>query len=477
MNYSFIFKKPQLHHLFLLVVGLIPLLSIYLTLSDIFRQSSDWLMINGLISFTCFLIAGGTFLAFLSKKQIDLIALFCAILCTSLFWLNLYFDRPEVRAEWIKNAYLTDYISYKSWEIHTDFLNEKIKDEILKDEVFIRQMMEKMSLDSSYEWQQVAKGIYQEKYKDYGLMLLLALRYQGKSDQQILEMPYSQELLLAVFFNELKPVYVGNNVAIPTWAKTLLRQKPAGIFKEGAVNQALWRALAPKISSQIENMGIFSCEIFLYLLTQIPTKMDESEFSKLMAHWIKLKPTYRTEILDLAEKRNKIYAIGQKISKNDTLFIDLQSYSSTNALSLIEPLVISAGFIPTLISENNLSNKNCLVFDFKSDVDLIHSEKVSIYEDVAKTRTKRSTGKYHITTTETYYEKKYKGSEQQDTYSYFYKIKFKTKENSFFTDSILTYDYLPHQYFDEQTKDYTIDYEQRARDEYWIYALPKKLYE
>lgn len=470
-------KKPQLYHLFLLIVGSIPLLSIYLTLSDIFRQSDDWLIINGLISFTCFLITGGTFFAFLSKKEIDLFALLCAILCTALFWLNLHFDRPKVRAEWIKNAYLIDYISYKSWEIHTDFLNEKIKDEILKDEVFINQMMGKMSIDSSYEWQQVAKGIYQEKYKEYGLMLLLALRYQGKSDQQILEMPHGQELLLAVFFNELKPVFVGNNVVIPSWAKKLLGQKPAGIFKEGAVNQELWQALVPKISSQIEKMSLFSCEMFMYLLTQIPTKMNESEFSKLMAHWIKLKPTYQIEILDLADKRNKIYAIGQKISQNDTLFIDLQSYSSTYALSLIEPLVVSAGFIPALVAENNFNDKNCLIFDFKSDVDLIHSEKVSIYEDVAKTRTKRSTGRYHTTTTETYYEKKYKGSEQRDTYSYFYKIKFKTKGNLFFTDSILTYDYLPHQYFDEQTKDYTIDYEQRARDEYWLYALPKKLYE
>lgn len=468
------FKRPKLYHLFLFVVSLVPLLSIYLTLSDIFRQSEEWLMIDGMISIVCFLITGGVFIFSISERKIDFFALFCAILCTALAWLYLYFGKPEVRADWIKNAYLTNNISYKSWEIRYDFLNEEIKDQILKDEVFIGKMMEKMLIDSSYEWQQVAKGIYQDDYREHGLMLLLALRYQGKSDEQLLEMPHGEDLLLALFFNELQPIYTKKGVILPSWAEKILRKKPSILFKEGAVSQELWQSLVKKQLNQIEKTGVFSCEMFLYLLTKIPTNIAESEFSKLMNHWANLKPTYKTEILQLAEKRNKIYAIGQKIAKDDTLFVDLPS---ADALSTFEPLLVSAGFTPALAKESQWNQQKLLVFDVNLSVNLLNSEKVSIYEDVAKKRTKRGSGRYATTTTETYYEKRYKGAEQRDTYSYFYIIKFKTTDSQLFTDSILTFEYLPHQYFDAKKKDYTIDYWQRARDECWLYALPQKLYE
>jgi|GEM_PF-5327269 len=469
-------KKIQPYHLFLVIVSLIPLLSIYLTLSDIFRQSGEWLMINGMISAVCFLITMGTFISSLSKMKLDLFALFGAILCTALGWLYLYFDNPVVRADLIKNAYLTDNINYKSWKIHYDFTNVEIRDQILKDEIFIGKMMERMSVDGSYDWQQVAKGIYQDEYKEDGLMLLLALRYQGKTDKQILEMPHSEELLLAVFFNELRPTYAGNDVNLPAWAGEILVKQPSALFKQGAVSQELWQNLVKKRLSQIEKTGAFSCEIFLYLLTKIPTKVEEKEFSKLMNHWANLKPTYKTEILGLAAKRNKIFAIGQKIAKNDTLFVDLQSYNSISSFSVLAPLIISAGFVPALANESQLGDEKLVVFDFKLAVDLIKSEMVPIYEEVEKTRTKPRVGRHGAPTTETYYEKRYKGAEQEDTHSYFYVIKFKMKDSQSFTDSILTFEHLPHQYFDKQKEDYTIEYEQRARDEYWLYALPQKLY-
>ncbi len=469
-------KKIQGYHFFLFIVSLIPALSSYLTLSDIFRQSGEWLMINGLISAVCFLITMGTFITALSKKKLDLLALFCAILCTALGWLYLYFDNPDVRADLIKSAYLTDNINYKSWKIHYDFTNVEIRDQILKDEVFIGKMMKKIAVDSSYDWQQVAKGIYQNEYKEYGLMLLLALRYQGKSDKQILALPYSEELLLAVFFNELRPTDAGNDLNLPSWAGKMLVKKPSALFKQGAVNQGLWQDLVKKRLSQIEKMGAFSCEMFLYLLTKIPTKIDAEEFAKLMNHWANLKPTYKTEILGLTEKRNRIYAIGQKIAKNDTLFIDLESYKSTSSFSVLAPLIISAGFVPALANASPLGDEKAVVFDVKLAVDLIKSERVPIYEEVEKTRTKPRAGRHSAPATETYYEKRYKGAEQENTYSYFYVIKFKMKDSQSFTDSILTFEHLPHQYFDKQKEDYTIDYAQRARDECWLYALPQKLY-
>lgn len=468
------FKRLQLYHLFIFAVGLIPLISIYLTLSDIFRQSSEWLLINAVISIACFLVTGGVFVVFLTQKKIDWVALCSTVLCTSLLWLYFYFDNPQIRAEWIKNAYLKDDISYQSWRIHEDFLYDKANNEILKDEVFIRKMMEKMKIANSYEWQQIAKGIYTDKYLQYGLMLVLALKQQGKTEEGILQMPHSQDLLFAVFLNETKPIAYLSDATFPSWVNQLLTPKPTEILKAGIVSKQLWQALVKKFIQEIETQDMYSCEMFVYLLTQIPTDISNDEFLKLMVYWAKLKPTYEEEILELAEKRNQIRLIGKEIGKQDTIYVDLlSSGDGSNSFNLLKPLVVSAGFIPVIADSANAKLENCLIIKLQTDMELLLSEKISIYQDIAKKRTKRGTGRYATTTTETYYERQYKGSEQKDTYSYFYSIKFKTKGNDSFKDSIATFQYLPHYYFDKDKKQYSISYEQMLRDECWLYALPK----
>jgi hypothetical protein len=449
------------------VVAIVPIVSIYANFNSLFQNIKFFLQINTSVSVVCALLSGiGLWQFFKKSKKIHLLALIALLSCVIYLGVYFYFAIPSVRAGWVKYGYLKNKSEFKQWNIKRDFFDPNYGNLLLKDSVFIHKMLAKMTFQE-YKWMSVGLGGYYQDYADYAISLYGALRSMGKSDLEIIQIPNGNFLILALLFSERRPYYYWDDV-FPK-IKNLLTQPTDSIFRAGIVNANTLKQYVQFFKKNLASREMYETELFLYLLTYFPYDLSEDDFQKIINHWLKFKPRYRDSIIKLAQKRNELRRVFQKIAHpNRTVGIELTGYGLSDdylwSFYLLKLFIISTGYIP-------VEGKDFRIY-CANETEVLTTNTRIIYKQVPKTRTKTiRTGKSSQTRTEKYYEQQYAGSTTDTLWQHTYKFSFANST----TDTLAILKFLPHQYFDKTKNRYRITYEEMARGECWLYALPEKI--
>ncbi|MFT6964643.1 MAG: hypothetical protein ACJAWV_004385 [Flammeovirgaceae bacterium] len=457
-----------------IILAVASFVAVKMLYADVFRGNKFWVNAGYLAAILGVLAVGGALYSQFKTNQIGLFTIMSATLVLYGFWLVKDASDPNTRFTVLKEAYikqaqsndLYESASYTSWDIKLDFFEGVGSEMLRKDKALIDSLSKGLTLTK--RWSDLGRGLYYENYIDQTLICYASLIERGYSEKQIVESAYGNQIMNGVLFYELhKNYYFGD---LPPKMQTLLASLPAnpkGVFQKMALSQI----------QQADEMNLYELEMFLYFLTQFPTQLPEANMQKLFAVWKAQKPAYKQDIEELLAGRDKLknWIRLQGISRQEILDVnfglDLPPKIQEANLSKIKP------FLHLLGHEFTIGEDIVLRIGRKSE-HIVERTK-SIYKDVQKTRqvtdrTKIGNTYTSNTRTEKYTESVYAGTESTDVYQRGLALSLVDGEELELLFSLT--EFLPHQYFNPKKKLYDIPYQEMARSECWVLALPQSWY-
>jgi len=218
-------------------------------------------------------------------------------------------------------------------------------------------------------------------------------------------------------------------------------------------------------------MTIYELEMFLYFLTQYPIQIGEDKLQKLFAVWKAQKPAYTKDIEQLLSARDELKKLIQ-LSGNERQEILGVNFGEVIPIKNQRPYLEKIKpFLHLLGYEFTIGGDISLILNQKSELLVERSQ--SVYENVEKSR--QVTDRYKMgnnytsrTRTEKYTESVYAGSKKTNVYQRQLTLSLADGKELFSLS-----EFLPHQFFNQEKRDYEIPYRQMARHECWVLALPQ----
>lgn len=317
-------------------------------------------------------------------------------------------------------------------------------------------------------WKNLGKGINYEDYINQTLISYASLIEQGFSEKEIMDLPYGKYVMNGMLFYELhKNSYFGN---FPPKMQSLL----ANLSIEPKV---LLQKLASRQIQQASEMTLYELEMMLYFLTEIPIQIPENDIQQLFTAWSTQKPNYEQDIDKFVSARNELKGWIQtnKLDNNEVIGVnfgkEIPQKTQEAYLNKMKPFLNLTGY------EFDIGES--ISFQMIQKSEKLMERKKSVYKEVEKTRQKTQYTNYGNrygagARTERYTESVYTGTDVTEIRQR--ELTLNLINAGEVEELFSLTEFLPHQYFDPEEKRYEIPYQQMARFECWVLALPQKWY-
>ncbi len=458
-----------------IALAIASLVAVKVLYPDVFRGSRFWVLSGYLAAILGILAVGLILYSQLKANQIGFLTLISATIVLYGLWLVQDAANPETRFRVLKEAYIRQAQSgnvhessgYVSWDMKLDFFECPVADRLRADKALIDSLAKGLALTK--KWKDLGRGLYYDDYADQSLICYASLIEQGYSEAQIMEMPYGKNIMAGILFYELhRDAYYGT---VPRKMQTLLAslpQNPKAVFQKLSIGQI----------GQVNEMTIYELEMFLYFLTQYPVQIGEDKLQQLFAVWKAQKPTYAKDIEQLLTARDELKK-WIHLNGNERQEILGVNFGKAIPLENQQPYLEKIKpFLHLLGHEFTIGEDIPLMLNQESALLVERSQ--SIYENVEKTR--QVTDRYkvgnHYTSkvrTERYTESVYAGSKKTNVYQRQLTLSLAEGDEPKKLLFSLS-EFLPHQFFNQEKRDYEIPYQQMNRRECWVLALPQSWY-